>query len=647
MKKILMLIMSLSMGLVYAQNNDPVILTIEDDTVRLSEFEYVYNKNRDNKYAEEKTPEEYMELFVNFKLKVHKAEELGLDTTPQFQSELRGYRAQLARPYLVDSEVSEQLIEEAFDRYQTEIEASHILIELKPGASPEDTLKAYRRIMNIRKQVLDGDVDFAQAAKMYSDDPSAKENMGNIGYFSALYLVYPFENRAFETEVGEISMPVRTRYGYHLIYVTDRRPARGEVKAAHIMVSVKEDATEDEKTKAREKIQEIYSKLEAGEDFAALARNYSDDKVSGQKGGELRWFGANVMVEEFDSAAFSLSEIGEYSRPVRTQFGWHIIQLLDRKGYPTPENDYEEVKRKIERDSRSELSQMAVVNRLKKEYNFTEYRKNLKPIREMLTQSYLQRKWRVDTTVVLEKPLFELNGEKFFQGTFAFFLQENQGAQGLPDNLDGILEKQYENWVTAMVLSYEDMRLEEKYPKFRMIYREYRDGILLFNLMEQEVWKRALEDTTGLEAFYEMHKMEYMWPERVDAGIYTCQSKKTAKKVAKMLKKGATYDMILAKYGSDSQLAVVYDRDKYAKNQKEILSKIEWSEGVTKPIETEGGVYSVVKIFEVLEPAPKTLAEARGIFTSQYQQYLERELIETLRSSYEYDVKEEVLNQVR
>ena len=645
MKKILMLVMSLSLGLVYAQN-DPVILTIEDDTVRLSEFEYVYNKNRDNKYAEEKTPEEYMELFVNFKLKVHKAEELGLDTTPQFQNELRGYRAQLARPYLVDSEVTEHLIEEAFDRYKTEIEASHILIEVKPGASPGDTLKAYRRIMSIREQVMNGDVTFAQAAKMYSDDPSANENAGNIGYFSALYLVYPFENAAFSTGVGEVSMPVRTRYGYHLVYVTDRRDARGEVKAAHIMVSVKEDATEEERLKAKNKIDEIYAQLQDGEDFASLARNYSDDKVSGQKGGELRWFGANVMVEAFDSAAFSLEEIGDYSQPVRTQFGWHIIQLLDKKGYPTPEEDYEEVKRKIERDSRSELSQMAVVNRLKKEYNFTAYPKNLKPIRNMLNQSYLQRKWKVDTTVVLEKPLFELNGEKFFQGTFAFYLQENQGAQGLPDNLDGILEKQFDEWVTAMILAYEDSRLEEKYPKFRMIYREYRDGILLFNLMEQEVWKRALEDTTGLEAFYELHKTEYMWPKRVDAGIYTCQSKKTAKKIAKMLKKGATYDMVLAKYGAESELAVVYDRDKYAMSQKDILSKIDWEPGVTKPMETEGGVYTVVKVFEVLEPAPKSLSEARGIFTSQYQQFLEKELIETLRNAYDFDVKEDVLKQV-
>ena len=265
------------------KSDDAVLMTIGGNRVTVSEFENVYHKNntKESGSADSKSLNEYVDLFVNFKLKVKEAEELGLDTAKAFKDELAGYRKQLAQPYLTDKDVNEKLLSETYNRLNMDVHAAHILVKVNETALPKDTLEAYNKIMKIRARILKGE-DFKKVAseKGISDDPSAVENGGDLGYFTALQMVYPFESAAYTTKVGEISMPVRTRYGYHIIKVVDSRDNRGEVTVAHIMLlNPKEDKAE-EKDKIKKNIDDIYQKLQQGESFESLAKQFSDDKSS-------------------------------------------------------------------------------------------------------------------------------------------------------------------------------------------------------------------------------------------------------------------------------------------------------------------------------------------------------------------------------
>lgn len=631
-------------GMVAAQEDAP-ILVVGADTIYTSEFEYVFNKNRDNPYVEEKTPQEYMDLFVQFKLKVHEAERLGLDTLPKFVKELGGYRDQLARPYLIDSEVTEQLIEEVFDRYKTEIEASHILFQVSPSAAPKDTAMVYQRAVEVREKLLAG-AAFDSLARKYSQDPSAKDNGGRIGYFSALYLVYPFENAAYNLEVGEISMPVRTRYGYHLIRVTDRRPARGEVKVAHIMIRLEDSSTEADKEVAYEKIKSISEEIKAGADFAEMARVYSDDKTTATSGGELRWFGSNVMVEPFDSAAFSLSEIGSISEPVLTQFGWHLIKLIDRKGPPIRETSEDDVRRKIQRDSRSELSTLAVMNRLKKEYSYKREERAWELFLDQVDERLINATWEAPI-FKKDRTLFTLDGIAHKQSEFAEFLAGQQTTKSKIESIDSWTSERYDQWVNAIITAYENSRLEDKYQDFRMLFKEYREGILLFDLMEKEVWKKAVSDTIGLEAYHEKHLADFMWEDRYTVGVYSLANMKDALKFRKKLAKGNDATELVASFNDADALRVQEKSGTFEYSELEWLEKVDASvgEGIMEPFEWKGR-YLVVHLKEVEGARPKTIKEARGQITAAYQEYLEGVLIERLRAETPVHVFEDVLNKV-
>ena len=314
MNKFLSIIICIVANATFAQNTN--VLTIENEEIKLQEFLSIYNKNRAvGENIDEKSIQEYMELFINFKLKVKEAKSMGLDTVSSFINELNGYKKQLAAPYLIDKKVDDNLLTEAYLRLKEEIKASHILISLPKDPLPKDTLKSYNKALSIRKKFYDGD-KFSKLAQQYSSDPSVKDNNGNLGYFTALYMVYPFENGAYNTSKGEVSMPIRTQFGYHLIYVTDRRPAQGQVKVAHIMTKASENYDSTSTYKAKEKIFEIYNKLENGEDFNSLTKNYSEDDNTAQKSGELPWFGTGMMYLPFENAAFAIKEKGSYSKPI-------------------------------------------------------------------------------------------------------------------------------------------------------------------------------------------------------------------------------------------------------------------------------------------------------------------------------------------
>ncbi|RLD26557.1 MAG: peptidylprolyl isomerase, partial [Bacteroidetes bacterium] len=374
MKNVQFFLLFVLTSLLVNAQKDKTIITINEEPVFKSEFEYVFKKNNEDDTITRQELDEYMELFINYKLKVQEAEDLGMDTVQSFVKELNGYRNQLAAPYLIDTKVNDELIVEAYDRMKFEIRASHILIKVADDALPEDTLAAYQEALNVRNQI-NGGSNFEKTARLLSSDPSVKTNSGDLGYFTVFQMVYPFETAAYNTEVGEISMPVRTRFGYHLIKVTDKRPARGEVRVAHIVVLSNDKMKPEQRENAKMKIYEISVKLDNGDDFALLAKQYSDDKGSAQKGGELPMFGPGKMIAEFENVSYNLENIGDISEPFETQYGWHIVKLLEKRDIGTFEELEPTIKKKLKRDSRGKLSKKAFIAERKKEYNFKEYPK--------------------------------------------------------------------------------------------------------------------------------------------------------------------------------------------------------------------------------------------------------------------------------
>lgn len=630
---------------------DPVLMTVGGDPVTKAEFEAIYRKNNTKDTDQSRQAlEEYVELFVNFKLKVKAAKVAGKDTVKAFQNELKGYRRQLAQPYLTDKQVNDKLVEEAYNRMKKDIRASHILISVPADALPKDTLIAYNKIMALRDKIVKGD-SFESLAAKASEDPSAKQNSGDLGYFSSMMMVYPFENAAYSTSVGQISMPVRTRFGYHVLKVTDVRDAQGQVRVAHIMVKVPENANDTVIAASEKKIREIYNRVEAGEDFTTLASQFSDDRTSGKNGGQLPWFGTGKMVPEFEKVAFSMKSENDLSEPFRSGYGWHIVKLLEKKGIPTFDESKAELKQKISKDSRSEVSRDAVINRIKTENNFKEDTKALDQLVTKVDTSYLSGKWNADGTSTMNKPLFTIGSEQTTQSEFALFIAQNQSKQLATANVESLVRKAYDYFKDEKLIAFEDALLESKYPEFRLLMQEYRDGILLFEITDENVWSKALKDTAGLEVFHEQNKSNYMWDERVNVMIYKCADAKTAsaarKLVAKREKKGMTAEQIMVKVNKTSQLNLSTEPGVFAKGDNEMVDKIKWEKGISEDIVNADGTVTFIEVIDVMQPSPKSLSEARGLITADYQSFLEKEWVSQLKKIYKVDIDQDVFNSIK
>ncbi|MCB0402410.1 MAG: peptidylprolyl isomerase [Flavobacteriales bacterium] len=647
----------------WAQEKDPVLLTVGGNEVKLSEFTAIFNKNKTDQQVSEEAVNEYLDLYIKFKLKVREAEELGYDTLPKFKNELKGYRAQLAKPYLTDKDVTEGLIKEAYERMKQDVRASHIMIALDPEAYDNDTIEAYKKIMAARKRVLNGE-DFGKVAKEVSEDPSAQKNNGDLGYFSAMHMVYPFESAAYNTKVGEVSMPVRSRFGYHIIKVVDKRPARGIMKAAHIMVKTTklQDAATEEEIKAQEakekkKIDEIYERLKSGDDFAAMAAQYSDDKASSARGGELPEFNAGKMVPEFEDAAFSLKNDGDFSAPFKTEYGWHIVKRLALKELDSYDVIYNTLKARVSRDSRSNKSELALLEKIKVENNFKEDLKRRDDFYKLISaQEMKDGTWDPAKAKKYTKLMFGFyapDGDKleFTQPEFADLMAKRRlNDQNKDVNVKSEINRVYKRQVYNMGIQFKDSRLEKTNQEFRLLMQEYRDGILLFDLTDEKVWSKAVKDTAGLEAFYEQNKTNYMWSKRVDATLYKCNDEIVASSVEKILKKkakkGYTNDDILKMVNTDSELSLTIETGKYEKGSNDQVDKATWEKGVQTRVANGKGT-TIVVINDVMEPQPKSLDEIRGLITSDYQNYLEAEWVKALKVKYTVVVDKEVLKLVK
>jgi peptidyl-prolyl cis-trans isomerase SurA len=626
----------------FAQNTN-TLMTVGSDKVSKQEFENVFKKNNSKLAAnpDEKTLREYLDLYINFKLKVLEAKSYGMDTAVSFRKELAGYRKQLAAPYLTDKEVTEQLINEAYDRSKKEIRASHILINCKEDASAKDTLAAYNKIMAIRKKILEKKEDFGKVAMESSEDPSAKTNKGDLGFFSVFAMVYSFESACYKAKQGSITMPFRTKYGYHIVKVVDSRPAQGEVKVAHIMLRATAKLSKEDSLRNQNKINEVYKMLEGGQKFEELAKQYSEDKGSAKNGGILPVFGTGKMVPEFESEAFALKNVNDYSKPFATSYGWHIVKLIERKSLPTFDAAKADIKAKISRDSRADINKQSFIVKLKKEYKFTETPASLKKFYSKADSALALSAFKKPETINPKDPIFTIGTSVYTIADYADYLSQYQFNM-LKDNMPKAKKEAYDNFVNKTLLDYEENKLDQKYPEFKTLMEEYRDGILLFELTDQKVWSAAVKDTAGLELFFEQNKVNYQWADRLDAKIYTCANEVIANDVRKLIKnKKISEDSLLRRINKTNPLNLAIKSDKFEKGENAIIDGIVWKKSVTPNIVANNTVV-FVKVNAKLNAQTKALNEVRGTVTADYQNKLEKEWIGILKQKYPVQVDDTV-----
>lgn len=502
------------------------LFKIAETPISPEEFLYVYNKNHLKKDSvfDREDAEEYLDLFINFKLKVKEAKTLGMDQEASFKNELEGYRKQLAKPYLTESKVTDQLVREAYDRMNYEISASHILLRLGQSASPADTLKVYEKMQMVRDRILQGE-PFESVAREVSEDQSVNTNAGRLGYFSALRMVYPFENAAYNTAVGDVSDPFRTRFGYHILLVHDKRPARGKVRLSHIMIRSNNSMPEDVREENRKKINGIHERLTAGEDWNALCSQFSQDLSSAKKGGQLPWISTGRVDPAFEDAAFALQNPGDISQPVLSPYGWHIIKLHEKKGLEPFDALAGELKEKIQKDSRASLNRKVLLNRLKHENEYVLFQNCVDSLVALADSSLLSGKWQIPEGHPLSsQTLFTMKGKPVEVDSFFHFVEVKQRPRSgvSPATL---MINYFNEFEEQRLLAFEEAHLAEKYEDYRMLLKEYYEGILLFELMDQRVWSKAVKDTVGLTAFFNENADRYIWKERAQALVVDASDK--------------------------------------------------------------------------------------------------------------------------
>ena len=640
----------LSFNLVASAQNikKEVLFTIDDKPYHTDEFARVYKKNLDLvKDESQKDLNQYLDLFVGYKLKINKAYKLGLQDGPQYQGELKSYRAQLSKNYVTDSKVTNELVLEGYNRSLKEINASHILFMLDENAAPEDTLKAYKEIMDVRQKALKGD-DFGTLASQFSQDPSAKDNKGNLGYFSAFRMVYAFENAAFKTPKGSISMPVRTKFGYHLIKVNDIRDNRGEVTVAHIMIlnPSKEDVAGQEK--AKNTINDIYKKIQQGEDFAVLAKQFSDDKSSSSKGGVLNRFGSGQLSsEEFENMAFALTKENEISKPFQTQFGWHIMKLVAKHATKPFDEMKTELENKISKDDRSRLIQESMNEKLRTKFTVKRDAKMYAAIKKSMSELYYQGTWDLPTNAKpFEGNLFAINDKGVSGVDFMTYMKAQQKSGLAIKPLTRLVDHVYDQFLTQQLNTYYNDNLENEFPEFAAVVEEYRDGLLLFDLMEKEIWNKSKTDTIGLKSFYDINKNKYNWKNRLDAIIVSSTKMDVIKSAQKMLKANKSAEEIKEKLNLKGVVNVMTNSGIFEEGSDALPKNIAPTVGVSE-IKKEGEYYFVTKVNKLLPAGPKTLDESRGRVINDYQQHLEDNWVKDLRKEFTVRVNSDVFERVK
>lgn len=646
MKNILFVIFCFWIALGIAQNPNDVLFTVEGQEVTVSEFDYIYNKN--NKEANYTKPsiDEYLNLYIKFKLKVQRARDMKLDTIKQLNDELAGYRKQLANTYLNDREVKDRLVKEAYERMKEDVRFAHILVILDQRASPEDTAKAFQIIKGAYDRIRGGE-SFEAVAQDVSQDDNTKNRGGDVGYIAAMMPsgFYAVETAAYETEVGQVSGIVRSSAGYHLIKPLDKRPARGRMDASHILLRFNKDKSNEEIIKS--KINQFYNRIQSGVTFEEMARKYSEDGETSRKGGFIGTFGINMYEQEFEDVAFALENDGDISKPVKTRLGYHIIKRMRK---PEPES-FEKAKRRLEgqvnKNERIEYAKATLISRIKDEGGFKMNEENYKAYAAQVSDDLQNYRWQAPMVKATE--LFSFGDEMSVSTVdFGKFMRSNARTRmRMPKTTskEEITQTLLEEFINAKALEYEERKLADKYPDFKALMREYEEGILLFEATKINVWDRASEDTTGLKAFHEKNKMKYMWDERARLVTFSLPAgnDKLLGKIKKFLAKMPA-DQAVAKVNKKAQL--VEFSAETVEQSNIAIERLDWKEKSMSEItlDEETGRTTFTMIDKIIPSHPKSLSEARGYIIADYQDQLEKEWVAKLRSEYDVKVNQDVLN---
>ncbi len=629
----------------FSQKNKDVLLTINDQPIYASEFKTVFNKNLDLVIDEEqKNVDGYMDLFIDYKLKITEAYAQGLDKNPSYIKEFTKYQDQLSKSYIYDSRISSELMQEAYDRGLEEVNADHLLIKVSLNARPEDTLIAYNKIKTLRNKVVNGE-DFEELIKKYSEEPGAKTKGGKLGYFSVFQMVYSFENAAYTTKIGDISEIIRTQFGYHILKVNDRRIKQPKIKVAHIMIF---DNEKKKNEHAEEKINEIYALLMQGESFGSLAKQFSDDKNSAIRDGNLKPFGhGDLRAPEFERVAFSLTEKDQISAPVKSSFGWHIIKFEEIVKEPTFEEIKSDLEKKVTSGDRAKVVTQAVNSKIKDKYGYKEGVSYSPFFKEFVTDSIFKRKWdfeKISTNNDLT--LFTIGNSEIKFNDFANFIKEKQNAPKRYTDKEVLLFDYYSEFFDKKLMDYYKEKLEVDNKEYANTLNEYRYGLLIFDAMDKNIWTAAKLDTIGLKNYYTQTKSNYQWKKRIDAVILSSTKESTANQVKELLAKGVDIEEIKKQLNTDGIVNVIITNNVYEIDNSHLPTSLDIKLGVSEIIKREDS-FVVVKINEIIEPTTKEFDEVRGMVLSDYQKRIEENWMKELREKYEVKINKKVLKRIK
>ena len=647
-KTIKTLAILISAATMSAQSDDAILMTVGGQDVTVGEFRYIYEKNNgDGADYSIMSVNEYLDLYTKFKLKVAEAKSMGLDTVSVLNEELDGYRKQLADSYIMDKEVVKTLSKELYDRKQEDVRLSHILMSISKRANAGEIDSKRKAALDLFNRIKRGE-DFNALAKKYSEDKNSARLDGDLGWLTAKLPsgFYDFENAMYSLKNGEISELIRTPLGWHIIKVTDRRPARGKMKVAHIL----KRTNKANPTIAKKEIDRIFAELANGADFADLAAKNSDDDKTAKKGGELAPFGIKVYEGAFEEAAFALAKDGDNSRPIKTKIGYHIIKRIEKIDL----EDYPQFEAKtlasLKKDSRYETQKERVVEEIKLNAGYKLNKNVFDDFVKKQTPEIYTYKWKA--TDIKDDVLFTYGGKKdYMLSNFMTYLKSNTRMRLRYDKKDPIAEsvqKMLDGYVKETTLKYEQSNLEERHPEYKSLMREYEEGILLFEASKQEVWDKASQDTLGLYTYYEENKTDYMWLPRADVATYTVKTKeeKKAKDVYKCAKK-KNDEKLLEKFNEKEQMLTsnVVKIERASKS----LGKIEWKKGARSELiyDEKKGEATFTKILKIYKPMIKTMEEARGYIIADYQDQLEKEWVKRLKSKYEVKLNKDVVTQLK
>lgn len=645
-RTLLSIIILLSPDFCPAQSsNERILLTVDGRKTEAGEFIRMYNKSTEP--GKTLSVDEYLQQFIVFKLKVADAIREGFDTTRAFKTELNGYRNQLAQNYLTDTQTKEKLLKSAYQRSLTEVNAWHILVGLPADATPEDTLGAWEKAMDIRERIVKGE-SFEQVARSSSDDKSVLTNGGNLGYFTVFQMITPFEDAAYTLKTGVVSEPVRTAYGYHIIKVADKRPSRGRVKVAHIMKAAPPGIPEADAKKAQDEINSVYNELVKGGSFKELAQKYSDHKESAARGGELEWFGTGEIISDFSEAAFSIKDTGTYTKPVRTLYGWHIIKLLGKQTTRSFEESRSFLESRINQSYLNALSKKSFTERLKKEYGFKINQELFNWFVLNTDTLLIQGLRKFDRSAMPFGNLYSFADQKTSGTEFADYIEKRGYMISTRDSAE-FIKRTLETKAVDQLIAYENTRLEKKNPEFRYLMNEFHDGILLFEISGKKVWNRASEDTAGLLSYYEEHKNTRLTNPGMTGKVYMLRIPGGGKTLETAYRKySAKKDpdaLMLKKFNRRKDSTLVITNGKWLRGEDKNIDALKWVKGTQSY--TVNGYPSIINITGMTDPVPLPFEEVQGEMMTGWQDSLENSWKEQIKKKYSVKVDNTVLAEVK